>query len=407
MSGESGFGPRALVLGRAEQPGADGPAEDGAGFITTDEDSHVLTIAPTRSGRARHCLIPNLLTYPGGIVALDLDGEAYAATAEARRRLGHTVVRLDPFAVTGPDSAALDPIDLVTSVVEPGLTRQCQDLAALLPSRAFTGDPLAYETHELISALIAYLAVVPEKFTFDELHPTLHTEDLIYSLAVVLDTVGKRLPPTAFTQIASFLDKDDRTRARIVSRARVQAAPLGRPEVRRTLRNSTITPSRLAAGDPITVYLVVPAERLATDGALLRLWVGTLMYAVSNARRESVLPVLFLLDHCAELGSFPLIESALRRGTTGAYRIWTFWHDFHQLRVAYPGCWPEVVSGSGAVQVFGTTDTAAAAEAEDLLGLPSNEVWSLGAAQQIIRIGASASRARKIEAREGVLIPAA
>jgi type IV secretion system protein VirD4 len=399
MTGTGGVGSTALLLGSA---GVDEP-----GFITADGDSHVLTIAPNRSGRTRHCLIPNLLTYPGRIVAVDLGGEAYAATAEARRRLGHTVVRLDPFGVAGPEPDALDPIDLLAGLEEPALTSACQDLADLLPVRWSFGDTVGQEAFGLLSALIGYIWAVPEKRTFDEVYPTLHSDDVVYSLAVVLDTVGKILPKMSYMEIVSFLQKDDRARSRILGRIKSRIATLGNAEVRATLRKSTVPLSDLASGESVTIYLILPVERIAIHSVLLRLWIGTLLHAMSRSRDSSDLPALFLLDHCAELGALPVLESILRLGPADSCRIWTFWHDVHQLRVTYPGSWPAIVSGCRAVQVFGTPDPAAASDVEDLLGLPSNEVGSLGSGEQFVRLDGAVHRVPRIDPRHAVVSPTA
>ncbi|WP_432994007.1 type IV secretory system conjugative DNA transfer family protein [Dactylosporangium sp. CA-233914] len=394
MSGVGELGPKAIRLGRIDQ------GKDGAGFVAADGDLHVLTLAPNRSDRVRHCLTPNLLTYPGRIAVIDLGGEAYAATAEARRRMGHTVVRLDPFGVAGPGSDALDPIDLLHDLEDPALSSACQDLADLFPLRTPSGEAAEYEAFGLLSGLIGYLAAIPEKHSFDELYPTMHSDDVVYSLAVVLDTAGKLIPKMSYAEIASFLDQDDRARNRVLARVRSQLPTFGNPEVRATLRSSSFSLSGLAAGDPITVYLILPVERLALHAALLRVWIGTLLHGVLRQRGGSALPMLFLLDHCAELGPFPLLESVLRMAPLDACRVWTFWHDAHQLRTTNPGSWPAIVSGCEAVQVFGTTDTAAAAEADDLLGLRSNKVGSLGPGEQLIRLGAAVHRARKIGPRD-------
>lgn len=361
----------------------------------------MLTLAPSRSEKSRHCLIPNLLAYPGRAVVVDIGGEVWAATAEARRDMGHRVVRLDPFGVVGPESDSLDPIDMLPAPTEASFATRCQDLAALLPLRSSPGDLLGHETFAMISGLIAYCAVVPEKNSFDELDPTLISEDVVYSLAVVLDTIGKLLPKTALGQIAAFLETDDRTRSRILSRARARTAPLGNPQVRKTLRTSSLSLPAFAAGEPTTVYVILPAERVVDGTTLLRVWIGCLLHAMSGVHHGSTLPVLFLLDHCADLGVFPAVESALRRGPANDVRVWTFWHDVHQLRSTYPGTWPEIVSGSGTVQVFGTTDTAAASEAEQLLGLEPNAVWSLKPGDQVVRLGSGVHRIRKIDPAEG------
>lgn len=414
MGGTAGPGPQALLLGRVRDPGRDGRAGGPAGsagaggaavdgLLAAGGAADLMTIAPNRSGRARHCLIPNLLSYPGRIVVVDQDGEAYAATARARARMGHTVVRLDPFGVTGPDTDSLDPIDLVAGLEEPALTTSFQDLADLLPLRTPFGETSEYEAFGLLSGLVGYLSAVPEKLTFDEIYPTMHSDDVVYSLAVVLDTVGAKLPKMSYAEIAAFLGQDERSRNRVLARIRGQVAALGNPEVRAALRHSSFPLAELAAGAPYTVYLVIPAERMPVFAVLLRIWVGTLLHAMLRRRGSDgggELPLLFLLDHCAELGSFPLLESVLRAGSPDGLRIWSFWHDVHELRATYPVTWPTLVSNSDAVQVFGTTDTAAAAEAEAVLGLAPNEVWSLAPGEQIVRLGTAAHHARKIDQRD-------
>jgi type IV secretion system protein VirD4 len=236
----------------------------------------------------------------------------------------------------------------------------------------------------------------------------MHSDDVVYSLAVVLDTVGARLPKMAHAEIAAFLGQDDRSRNRVLARIRGRVSALGNSGVRAALRHSSFPLADLAAGEPYTVYLVIPAERMPVFAVLLRIWVGTLLHAMLRRRDGDDgggrSPLLFLLDHCAALGSFPLLESVLRAGSPDGFRIWSFWHDVHELRATYPVTWPTLVSNSEAVQVFGTTDTAAAAEAEAVLGLAPNEVWSLAPGEQIVRLGAAAHRARKIDQRD---VPAA
>jgi type IV secretion system protein VirD4 len=65
------------------------------------QDGHILTCAPTGAGKGIGAVIPNLLTYPGSAFVLDFKGENYAVTARARREMGHAVVLVDPFTITG------------------------------------------------------------------------------------------------------------------------------------------------------------------------------------------------------------------------------------------------------------------------------------------------------------------
>src|SRR6185437_4863257 len=63
-------------------------------------DGHLLTIGPTRSGKSRRLLIPNLLYETGrSALVVDMKGELSAVTAAHRAAKGGQVVALDPFGV--------------------------------------------------------------------------------------------------------------------------------------------------------------------------------------------------------------------------------------------------------------------------------------------------------------------
>ena len=51
------------------------------GIVGLSDDSHALTISADARERLRASIIPNLLTYLGSVVVVDLTGEAYKATA--------------------------------------------------------------------------------------------------------------------------------------------------------------------------------------------------------------------------------------------------------------------------------------------------------------------------------------
>ena len=74
--------------------------------------AHLLTIAPTRTGKGVGTIIPNLLDYPGPVVCIDPKGENARITARHRGRFGAVHV-LDPFGVTGLPSAAFNPLDRI------------------------------------------------------------------------------------------------------------------------------------------------------------------------------------------------------------------------------------------------------------------------------------------------------
>ena len=67
--------------------------------ITTSTQKHLLTVAPTRSGKLLTASMPRCLEHLGSLVALDVkDGELALIAARYRRDvLGHKVVIIDPW----------------------------------------------------------------------------------------------------------------------------------------------------------------------------------------------------------------------------------------------------------------------------------------------------------------------
>src|SRR5262249_21643815 len=62
--------PDGLILGRS-----------GRDLLRYEAEGHILTVAPTGSGKGVSAVIPNLLDYPGSVVVVDLKGENHAVTA--------------------------------------------------------------------------------------------------------------------------------------------------------------------------------------------------------------------------------------------------------------------------------------------------------------------------------------
>lgn len=93
--------PAGLILGRDPR----------SGRLVAQGDGHLLTVAPTGSGKGVSAVIPNLLDYPGSVVVLDLKGENYAVTAPQRAKLGG-VVALDPFGFVG-GKGSFNVLDLI------------------------------------------------------------------------------------------------------------------------------------------------------------------------------------------------------------------------------------------------------------------------------------------------------
>ncbi|KQN83014.1 hypothetical protein ASE90_09700 [Sphingomonas sp. Leaf67] len=120
--------------------------------------AHLLTIAPTRSGKGVGTIIPNLLKYPFAVVCIDPKGEN-ARIAARQRGQSAPVHVLDLFGITGLPPAAFNPLDRIDP---DGLdvADNCMTLADALVHDAHGQQSEAYwneEAKALIAGLLMHI----------------------------------------------------------------------------------------------------------------------------------------------------------------------------------------------------------------------------------------------------------
>ena len=235
--------------------------------------AHLLTIAPTRTGKGVGTIIPNLLEYPFAVVCIDPKGENARIAARQRGRFGAVHV-LDPFSVTGLPCAAFNPLDRI----DPhglDLADDCMTLADALVHDA-PGEAGDAHWNEEAKALIAgiLLHVVttepPATRTLDTLRDrlTLAPAGLAAQLAA-MQGQGGLVARAANRQ----LGKSDREAAGVLSAAQRHTHFLDSPRMAAVLGGSDFTFAGLKDA-PATVFLVLPPDRLASYARWLRLMVA-------------------------------------------------------------------------------------------------------------------------------------
>ncbi|MEO1603065.1 MAG: type IV secretory system conjugative DNA transfer family protein, partial [Pseudomonadota bacterium] len=80
-----------FVCGKLGKPNTQAP------FISASDVPHVMMVAPTRAGKGVGFVIPNLLSFAGSVVVLDVKGENFEKTARLRALNGDEVFRFSPF----------------------------------------------------------------------------------------------------------------------------------------------------------------------------------------------------------------------------------------------------------------------------------------------------------------------
>ena len=172
---------------RYESLGADGPAVSRVGgrFLLLGENpyihgnlhvrgplQHMISVAPTRSGKGVSLIIPNLLTYQGSVLAVDPKGEnAWITAAYRRDRLGQKTVILDPWGEVNRRYGSMAGISETISrfnplsILNPDSDEYVDDLAyladALIISRNSRDPHWDDSARELVAGLIAFVVESP------------------------------------------------------------------------------------------------------------------------------------------------------------------------------------------------------------------------------------------------------
>lgn len=362
------------------------------------EDRHLLTIAPTGAGKGRGVIIPNLLRFEGSVIVIDPKGETWHVTHRRRKEMGQEVRVLDPFGAVSRRTDSLNPFDLFE---RPGalLDADSEMLASLLAGEAgFHKEPFWDNWgRSLMSGVIAAVAETSTKSErhFGKVREILMSDDAVYNLAALIETHDD-INRLSKQNISSFLPITEQTRSGILSTAQSYLKVINSDSALRSLNRSTIDLDAVRKGDPITIYIIIPPDKLESHGALLRLWVGALMLTVMGRKRRPRRSTLFLLDECAQLGEFgPLRQSmTLLRGY--GLQVWPFFQDLSQLQRLYPKDWRTIFNNAGVFQMFGVANHLMAKEGAELIGdIDADALRGLARDRQIIAAsGEKAATAR-------------
>ena len=135
--------------------------EDTLKSIEYNGDKHLLTVAPTRSGKGTSQIIPNLLSYSGSVVVIDPKGENAMITAKARKDAGFEVHVVDPWGIVeadGIETSSFNPLDWLDPT-DNEITENSMILAdALVMAENHNDSFWNEEAKALLQGLLLYVA---------------------------------------------------------------------------------------------------------------------------------------------------------------------------------------------------------------------------------------------------------
>ena len=285
-------------------------------LLTNNEPVHALVVAPTRSGKGVGIVIPNLLTWPGSVIVLDIKHENYQRTAGARAQT-QPVYMWSPMA---EHSASFNPLDFITAS-GPNRISDIQRLATiLLPQEGYGGSMWVNEARSLFMGLV--LLVLEEKdkaSTLGEVYRTLMAEkDLVQIAEEALD--NDDLDRTCKELLANFKNKAAKERSGVKSNLTQAMGLWANPHIDAATAESSFD-LRTLRKKPASIYVGVAQDQLVTLAPLLNLFFQQAVAVLSHTLPGTDEPheVLMLIDEFPMLGQMETLTKGL--ALLAGYRI--------------------------------------------------------------------------------------
>lgn len=325
---------------------------------------HLITVAPTRTGKGRDILIPALLDWPHSCIVIDPKGELAAVTSARRRRFGD-VVYLDPYRLLsklmkGAKPSRYNPMArLQAGSLE--LSAQTEKISDGLiwdegeNNRFFTGG--ARGACSLVQmGLVAHGE--PDERNLVAMRSVITGEfqggvDLYGFAQSILDHSGD----TALRQKAARFcvpkARDVRSLADVIQTADEETRFLSDAALAESLSGSDFSFADLKQR-VITVYVVLPMDFLDVCGKYFRVVVASSLSELLAGRAG--VPVLMLMDEFFQVGTLKAIQNAMGMAAGYGVQLWPVLQDLNQLVELYPRTWETFLSNAAVRMFFGSRD---------------------------------------------------
>ena len=288
-------------------------------FITSKVFPHALIIAPTGRGKTTGFVIPNLLTFKGSAVVLDVKGENFEATARHRASQGDEVFRFAPTDWHDRRTHRYNPLLRIAELEDPDRKQMELQLLASLFLQADSD-----RVQGLLKGGID-LFVAAGLLAFERGRPTLGE---IYRISASggnkqkefmkrRDEVQNRAAKLIFERLAST---NNDTLTSYVSLLMTSGLDQwSNPAIDKATEVSDFD-FRTIRKKPFSVFLVVQPLMVKPLAPLIRLFFSDLISALQDKEpgKDEPWPVMIMLDEFNRLGKMPIVVESIE--TLRSYR---------------------------------------------------------------------------------------
>ncbi len=343
-------------------------------YLRHEGPEHVLTFAPTRSGKGVGLVVPTLLSWPASAVVHDIKGENWQITAGWRSRFSHCLL----FNPTDAKSAAYNPLLEVRRGAHE--VRDVQNIADILvdPEGALERRNHWEKTsHALLVGAILHVLYAGEDKTLrgvaNFLSDPASPFELTLHRMMTTPHLGDGPHPVVASAAREVLNKSDNERSGVLSTAMSFLGLYRDPTVAEvTSRCDWRIADLIAAEHPVSLYLVVPPSDISRTKPLIRLILNQIGRRLTESldgsdgieRRHKL---LLMLDEFPALGRLDFFETALAFMAGYGIRSFLIAQSLNQIDKAY-GQNHSILDNCHVRVTFATNDERTAKRISETLG---------------------------------------
>ncbi len=299
------------VPGRGFVCGKLGPPRSKAPFISASDIPHVMMIAPTRAGKGVGFVIPNLLSFEGSVVVLDVKGENFEKTARLRALNGDEVFRFSPFDWAN-STHRYNPLARIAAA--PSFAQQFTEVSILadlfLDKDNKTLDTFS-EAGKSIFVAACLLAIQRKRPTLGEVNRIVTGGDY-KNAQYSADAEESQEPPVRELWINAASASSRLLTSNIQALMTAGLKQWDNPAVRSATDASDFEFANFRSR-PHSLYIVVSEDHIATLAPLLRLMFADLIASLRlrEPGPEEPWPVIMMIDELQQMGAMPYLERAI------------------------------------------------------------------------------------------------
>jgi type IV secretion system protein VirD4 len=153
-------------------------------------------------------------------------------------------------------------------------------------------------------------------------------------------------------QLTQFVDKELNS---VLTTSNRHMQFLDTSEVYDSTWTSSFDPSDLRKGK-MTVYLILPPDRMRAQMGLLRLWISSLLRAVVRGGLQEKIKVHFVLDEAASLAQMDALDDAVDKYRGFGVRLQLYYQSLGQLKKCWQNGQDQTLLSNTTQVFFGVND---------------------------------------------------